>query len=886
MNGIPPASPSDSEDVAWALETADALWKRGERVDAVVWVRRAAQAAGEGEDAKRAAALARHAAELGDWIGAHTVGGAPDVRNTARKPKDASLAALDALLSDPPETTAADEVAVSSHDVEFVSASDFEAGFREPPELPAEDSSEHEVMTVSIGAPDVEIIDEEKDSRALTDEYEDQDVTLPRGAVASGRPGDSSKQAPLSPPPVPSAAQAHAGMLDPWADADSARGDARAPAPGATVDARAPGSRAVAPKPGPPPRVFEQDEVVTSARRSVPKIAIPPADGESAAEASVPPAPRAPQFPQPRARAQDPSAAAKATSAPSVRDKLRTNDDEEVETTTYRQINPRSGPERERSVEPPANRVTSPTRPLGASSEPRVPSKGPLDRPAPPRPSAKHAAGHESPAAKTESLPKPPRHSVPEPMPARARGDSPQPKPARHSVPEPSATKADSPQARAPRPSVPEAPSTKPPSPLAKARAPQPSKTPEPTTHERSWPPGPDLLELANSVELGNDAVEISDDAVEIVSDPPPPIPAGVNRALLTPIPSGVPTPVPDAESPSRAPTPRPGAVTVSPGAEPSDSPTPPPPLRESDPVEAVFSNVPTHPPESSRPSEPSPSRIPTRPPDSASAPSPAAEAEAAPPSVPTRPQAGSTLLDLSEVEALGDLPDDAREAFGRAATVHEVSTDEEVSHFALALVISGKIDVSATIVDTPAMHLERNAILRSRGTITPGVGLRLVCSSEKAVIATWDEAAVEAAFRSCPWVEDDLRSLADRVQARAGMTMGPLGERFDLSLREHMTGKLTIRVLAPGELLVAEGKPVPIAIVGIGELTLTKGGAPEGAVGPGEFLFPTQILAHGKAPATASAGEAGAVVFYGDRAVSQELLMSFPPLLEVLATL
>lgn len=75
MDGTPPALPSDLEDVAWALETAEALWKRGERVDAVVWVRRAAQAAGDGEDAKRAATLARLAAELGDWIGSHTITG-------------------------------------------------------------------------------------------------------------------------------------------------------------------------------------------------------------------------------------------------------------------------------------------------------------------------------------------------------------------------------------------------------------------------------------------------------------------------------------------------------------------------------------------------------------------------------------------------------------------------------------------------------------------------------------------------------------------------------------------------------------------------------------------------------------------------------------------
>ena len=51
MDGIPPARDTDAEDVVWALQTAEALWKRNERGDAIVWLRRAAQAAGEAETA-------------------------------------------------------------------------------------------------------------------------------------------------------------------------------------------------------------------------------------------------------------------------------------------------------------------------------------------------------------------------------------------------------------------------------------------------------------------------------------------------------------------------------------------------------------------------------------------------------------------------------------------------------------------------------------------------------------------------------------------------------------------------------------------------------------------------------------------------------------------
>ena len=46
---IPLAKPTDSEDVAWGLQTASSLWKRGERSDAVAWLRRAAQAASDAQ---------------------------------------------------------------------------------------------------------------------------------------------------------------------------------------------------------------------------------------------------------------------------------------------------------------------------------------------------------------------------------------------------------------------------------------------------------------------------------------------------------------------------------------------------------------------------------------------------------------------------------------------------------------------------------------------------------------------------------------------------------------------------------------------------------------------------------------------------------------------
>lgn len=61
---IPNTQPSDSEAVTTALETAEALWNRGDPSEALRWLRRAAEAAGDSGDDMRAVALAKAVAEL------------------------------------------------------------------------------------------------------------------------------------------------------------------------------------------------------------------------------------------------------------------------------------------------------------------------------------------------------------------------------------------------------------------------------------------------------------------------------------------------------------------------------------------------------------------------------------------------------------------------------------------------------------------------------------------------------------------------------------------------------------------------------------------------------------------------------------------------------
>jgi len=61
---FPDPLPDDPEDVAWTLQTAGAMWGRGDHHEAVRWLRRAAEAAGESGNDLRAVTLARAAADL------------------------------------------------------------------------------------------------------------------------------------------------------------------------------------------------------------------------------------------------------------------------------------------------------------------------------------------------------------------------------------------------------------------------------------------------------------------------------------------------------------------------------------------------------------------------------------------------------------------------------------------------------------------------------------------------------------------------------------------------------------------------------------------------------------------------------------------------------
>jgi hypothetical protein len=242
--------------------------------------------------------------------------------------------------------------------------------------------------------------------------------------------------------------------------------------------------------------------------------------------------------------------------------------------------------------------------------------------------------------------------------------------------------------------------------------------------------------------------------------------------------------------------------------------------------------------------------------------------------------------LVIGEVHGLEDLPPEAQAAMVREVQIESLSAQEQVSSFGLALVLKGAVDIMPTIADLACARAAKGDIVWGDGNLEDGVALRLVAAENGTEVAVWDAALIKDSVRDSPWVIDDLKSLADRFQALAGVAMGPMGERLDDSLRAMVTGRCEIKRLLPNEVLTTRGQAVGgMYIVAAGRIEVVDGEEIESELGPGDFLFGAQVLSNGKAPRDARAGKGGALVLFAARSVAHELLLSVPPLLEIFAS-
>jgi CRP-like cAMP-binding protein len=249
-------------------------------------------------------------------------------------------------------------------------------------------------------------------------------------------------------------------------------------------------------------------------------------------------------------------------------------------------------------------------------------------------------------------------------------------------------------------------------------------------------------------------------------------------------------------------------------------------------------------------------------------------------PSFPTVAPAVDDIL-LEGVRGFEDLPEEMQRLIVSTAELTTLGADDEVGSFGAALVTRGKVGIMPAVADVAAAVAGPGEVVFTRGTLAEKIPLRVVALEDGTVVASWTAAVLESAFADCPWVADELRQVADRFQALAGATLGLLGERLDETVRELVFSRLEVKAYAPGEIIVSSGKVIPgLHIVGGGRVELD--GSSD--VSPGEFLFAAEVLGGGKARVSARAGKAGALILFAPRGVAHELIVSVPPLLEILA--
>jgi hypothetical protein len=240
--------------------------------------------------------------------------------------------------------------------------------------------------------------------------------------------------------------------------------------------------------------------------------------------------------------------------------------------------------------------------------------------------------------------------------------------------------------------------------------------------------------------------------------------------------------------------------------------------------------------------------------------------------------------LAFESVEALADLPEEAQAELATSGKLTALTTGQElVLAEGAALITRGSVHVTLTFSDVSAARVSVGAVIAARGSIESGP-LRLIADAAQTHVVTWTDAQLTQAMRDCPWVVDDLRLLADRFQAHASAGLGPLGARLDDALRAAVYERLQVRVLSPDECVAERGKPLKgLFVVAVGELDVAAG--TERCIRAGEFLFPGCVIGAEPAPHDVRAGPKGGLVLFATRPVAHELMMSVPPLLEILAS-
>jgi Cyclic nucleotide-binding domain len=242
--------------------------------------------------------------------------------------------------------------------------------------------------------------------------------------------------------------------------------------------------------------------------------------------------------------------------------------------------------------------------------------------------------------------------------------------------------------------------------------------------------------------------------------------------------------------------------------------------------------------------------------------------------------------VSLETARGFEDLPAEVQLSLAGSMRIEKLGKGEEVSFFGAAIVTAGTVDILPAFSDESGAIAHEGDVIFTHGNLQDSIDLRVVAKIDDTRVAVWDPETLRQAISECPWVADELKLIADRYLAVCGATLGPLGEHLDDALRAAVFQRLEVRVYQEGEVLAEAQKPIPgLLIVGGGRVILRDAqGTGTGELNMGDFVFASGLLGGNKAPFTAVAAKGGTLVLAAPRQVAHELMMSVPPLVEVLA--
>ena len=252
--------------------------------------------------------------------------------------------------------------------------------------------------------------------------------------------------------------------------------------------------------------------------------------------------------------------------------------------------------------------------------------------------------------------------------------------------------------------------------------------------------------------------------------------------------------------------------------------------------------------------------------------------------SLPTR----DVVLDPSRFEVLADVPEDALESLVSASDTIALLPEEQQSAPPMIVVLAGELEVRAPGYTT-RLDVVGVGQVRLLAPLSPAAGsLHVVAGAKGARYLAVPNRAVEALRQAAPWAMQELEPASDDVHVVAGALSGKLGARLDGGILDAVLARAKTMRLGPNVPVLKQGEVVrALIIVGAGELSLRLGNDPEAmeiaTLDPGEVLFPTELLARGPSPSTVRAGPRGALVVVATRSATEEMLVTVPPLLELL---